>query len=374
MNILIAPDKFKGSLDAFEVCRAIAEAFTQADKKFDVQMMPMADGGEGTYDMLTRFSDGTKINCKVFDPFFREINAEYGLSGDGTTAFIEMATASGLQLLKPEERDALEGTTYGTGQLIADALTRGVKKIILGIGGSATTDGGMGMAAALGIHFFSADGKRLSPAGKNLIRVHTIDSAQRHPALQHVSFTALCDVNNPLYGLNGAAHTFAPQKGADRATVQSLDEGLQNFASVINRQFDLDVNFPGAGAGGGLPAMAKVLFNIQFVPGIDFLMQYIGLDDLVRESDVVITGEGKVDSQTLSGKVVKGIADLSRKYKKPLFVIAGKNELTEDSIRQLGVEKVVTLVDANTSEQEAIKDTFHLIHRRIKEEIIPLFL
>lgn len=374
MKVLIAPDKFKGTLDAINVCQAIEEALHESGMKYDVHTIPMADGGEGTCDMLTEFSKGRKIKLRVLDPFFREIEAAYGISGDGAVAFVEMATASGLQLLKPEERNALLGTTYGTGQLIADALDQGVKSLIMGVGGSGTNDAGIGMAEALGARFVDSTGKKLKPIGKNLGDIHSIDISKLHPRLKEVSFIAICDVSNPFYGLHGAAHVFGPQKGADAETVKFLDEGLRNFALIVQNQFGLDINFPGAGAGGGLGGGAKVFFNVTFQSGIQFITEFIGLENLVRQSDVIITGEGKMDEQTLSGKVVKGLADLASKYNKPLFVVVGKNELNREKISSLGIRKVATLVNGKTTDAEAFLSTYSLIKKRMAEEIIPFLL
>jgi glycerate 2-kinase len=374
MKVLITPDKFKGTLDAIKVCQAIQEALHESGMKYDVQAIPMADGGEGTCDMLTEFSKGRKVKLRVLDPFFREIEAAYGISGDGTIAFVEMATASGLQLLKPEERNALLGTTYGTGQLIGHALDQGVKSVIMGVGGSGTNDAGIGMAQALGARFNDSTGKKLEPIGKNLRDIHSIDMSKLHPRLKEVSFTAICDVSNPFYGPQGAAHVFGPQKGADAEAVKFLDEGLRNFALIVRNQFGLDINFPGAGAGGGLGGGAKVFFNVIFQPGIQFITEFIGLERLVQLSDVIITGEGKMDEQTLSGKVVKGMADLALKYSKPLFVVVGKNELNSEKISSLGIKKIATLVNGKTTDAEAFLSTYSLIKKRTAEEIIPFLL
>jgi glycerate 2-kinase len=374
MKVLIVPDKFKGSLDAIRVCQAIEEGLRESGRQLQFKSIPMADGGEGTCDMLTEYSHGKKIKVEALDPFFRKIDGEYGISGDGETAFIEMANVSGLQRLKVEERDALLGTTYGTGQLIAAALDRGVQSIILGVGGSATNDAGMGMAEALGAKFYDGAGNQLKPIGQNLESIRSIDVKRLHPRIKEVSVTAICDVSNPFYGLQGAAHIFGPQKGATPEVVRFLDEGLVNFAAVVKQQFGLDINFPGAGAGGGLGGGAKIFFDIQFQSGIEFITDFIGLDALVRESDLIVTGEGKMDEQTLSGKVVKGVADLSRKYLKPLIVIAGKNELSSQETRLLGVHKVVTLVDGQTTESEAFQRTYALIKKRLMDEVNPFFL
>lgn len=374
MRVLIAPDKFKGSLDATGVCQAIEEALRESGRKLDITSIGMADGGEGTSNMLTNFSKGEIIKLKVLDPFFRPIEGFYGLSGDGETAFIEMAVASGLQLLSNEERNALLGTTYGTGQMIADALDRGVTSIILGVGGSGTNDGGIGMGEALGARFLDEQGKALKPIGQNLGSIRSIDLGNLHPRAKFVTVTAICDVSNPFFGVNGAAHVFGPQKGATPSDIDFLDRGLRNFARVVEQQLGLDLNFPGAGAGGGLGGGAKIFFNIDFRSGIEFIIEFIGLEELVKNCDLVITGEGKMDEQTLSGKVVKGVSDLSRTFKKRLVVIVGKNELPQSKIDLLGINKVLSLVGEETSEKESFENTSRLIKKRVRDHVNPFFL
>lgn len=374
MNILLAPDKFKGSLDASNVCLAIEEALRESDRELDIKSIPMADGGEGTSNMLTEFSNGKIIGVQVHDPFFRPIEAYYGLSGDGQTAFIEMSVASGLQLLTPEERNALIGTTYGTGELIVHALDRGVTSIILGVGGSGTNDGGMGMGEALGARFLDASGNALKPVGQNLAAVRSLDLTNIHPRTKNVSVTAICDVSNPFYGINGAAYIFGPQKGATPSDIEHLDKGLRNLARVVGDQTGIDLNFPGAGAGGGLGGGAKIFFNIKFRSGIEFIINFIGLEELVKNSDLVITGEGKMDEQTLSGKVVKGVADLCLTHKKPLIVIVGKNELPQSKTDMMGISKVICLVDSDTSEKKSLDNAFIFLKKRVREQVNPFFL
>ncbi len=374
MKILVAPDKFKGSLSAEEVCEAVREGLLLSDRSIEVISLPLADGGEGTCELLTAYSGGSLVSIIVRDPLFRNLQSGYGISRDGKIAFLEMARASGLQLLKKEERNPLINSTVGTGDLIRHALDRGVEQIIMGVGGSATNDGGMGMAQSLGVVFYSASGEILKPTGENMIRVHSIDISGIHPGLHKVKFTIFCDVDNPLHGIRGAAHVFAPQKGANEKVVRELDQGLKHYERVLEQVVKKSVNFPGAGAGGGLPASIMGLAEVTVRPGMEFIIEFTRLEKQLREADAVITGEGKVDEQTLSGKVVKGIADLSRKYNKPLVILAGKNELGPEQLKTLGASKVVTLVREDIAEESAIRQAFELIVQRTREEIAPLFL
>jgi glycerate kinase len=374
MTILIAPDKFKGSLSAHEVCDIISDEFRAAGDSLNIVALPLADGGEGTCELLTTFSGGTMIKVPVRDPLARTINSEFGISSDGRIAFLEMATASGLQLLKKEERNPLLTTTLGTGDLIRHALDRGVEQIIMGVGGSATNDGGMGMAESLGVVFYDVLGNNLAGNGENLSRIHSLDSSGVHPRLADVNFTIFCDVDNPLHGPNGAAYIFSPQKGADKAMVIELDRGLKHYQEILEKTSSIRVNFPGAGAGGGLPASLKAFAFINIRRGMDFIAEFTNLEEQIKSADFIITGEGKVDNQTLSGKVVKGVADLARKHRKRLAIVAGKNELEPRRLSELGAMAVVTLVTEGIDEQEAIKRASQLLKTRVKEQIIPLFL
>lgn len=369
MNVLIAPDKFKGSLTAQQVCDTIKSALQESGSTLAIYTLPLADGGEGSCELLTNLSRGTFTTVRVHDPLDRPIDAAYGISGDGSITFMEMAAASGLQLLKKEERNPMITTTRGTGELIRHALDQGITKIYLGIGGSATNDAGIGMAEALGVRFLDSHGNQLKPIGENLRYILTIDSSQLHPRLTDIALTIFCDVDNPLSGPQGAAHVFAPQKGADEKMVAALDEGLKHYASLLEKTFHRSVNFPGAGAGGGLPASLKVFTSLTVVPGMQFIMQFTGLENHVQQADIIITGEGKIDRQTLSGKVVNGVAQLARKYQKPLIVVAGSCELSAQELKNLGVSKVITIANEHTSEDYAIKHAAELLKQRIQEAL-----
>ena len=367
MKILIAPDKFKGSLTAQQVCDAIKSALQELNETLTIYTLPLADGGEGSCELLTKFSRGTFTTVQVHDPLGRPINAMYGISGSGSIAFMEMAAASGLQLLKKEERNPMITTTRGTGQLIRHALDHGITKIFLGIGGSATNDAGIGMAEALGVRFLSATGDILKPIGENLRYIHAIDASQLHPELSNIELTIFCDVDNPLFGLQGAAHVFAPQKGADDKMVSALDEGLRHYASLLEKTFHRSVSFPGAGAGGGLPASLQIFTSLTVVPGMQFIIEFTGLENHVQQADIIITGEGKIDRQTLSGKVVNGVAQLARKHHKRLVVAAGTCELSQQELEQLGVSQTITLLTQDIAEDYAMEHAAVLLKQRIRE-------
>lgn len=366
VKVLIAPDKFKGSLTAEQVCTAIRSGLMNADSSLSITEQPLADGGEGTCELLTNFSRGKFVKVDVRDPLSRNKSTVYGISQDGETAFIEMAKASGLQLLDTPDKNPWYTTTVGTGDMIRHALDAGVKHIVMGIGGSATNDGGMGMAVALGIEFYDSANHRLPGRGCDLERTNHIDTSNVHPRLSDVDFTVFCDVDNPLTGPQGAAHVFGPQKGADNNLVIALDKGLEHYAGVLQRFTGRVIDFPGAGAGGGLPASLKAFANIGIRAGMDFIISFIGLEEKVREADIVFTGEGKVDIQTLAGKVVKGVSDLAKKYNKPLVVVAGKSDVTVQDLRKLNVRKLISLTADGTPDQVAMEKASPLIEKLVQ--------
>ncbi|WP_026630879.1 glycerate kinase [Dyadobacter alkalitolerans] len=370
MNILVAPDKFRGSLEAIDVCRAVSEGILLAYPHANVTTIPLADGGEGTAQILTQQAQGKTIRIEANDPLGRSITASYGLSGDGQTAYIEMAAASGLALLSSEERNPLLTSTYGTGQLIKDALGRGVQQIILGIGGSATTDGGIGMAEALGYHFYDKNNVQLPARGESMHEVARIDGTEKDYRLNAVSITVACDVTNPLYGPNGAAHIYGPQKGADPDMVELLDNGLKNLSEIASKTFEKDIsNHPGAGAAGGLGAGCLWFLNAVLKDGVSIVIEQTHIAERIKDADLVITGEGKVDEQTLAGKVVKGLADFCSINQVPLAVVCGTLQITPEQVRDAGITYAVSVLnrpmDLNQAQADAfelVKDaTFHLV-------------
>ena len=373
MKIVIAPDKFRGSLESDQVCEAMAAGILLAFPEADIVSIPLADGGEGTVKALTLHAGGEFITLPVNDPLGRPVEATYGLSPDHKTAFIEMAAASGLTLLTEEERDPGLTSSFGTGQLIADALERGVEHIVLGIGGSATTDAGVGLAAALGYRFLNKQGEEVPPTGGHLSQILTIDSEEVHPTLASTKITVACDVTNPLYGEQGAAYIYGPQKGASQQQVEVLDKGLQHLANVATQKFGYDISqTPGAGAAGGVGAGAMWFLNAELQPGAAIVLQQTQIEKHIRQADLVITGEGKMDQQTLQGKLVLGLADLCQRHKVPLAVVCGTLAVSPDDILGTGITYAVSAIDRPLSLQTAQNEAFSLV-RQATFHLVRLF-
>jgi glycerate kinase len=367
VKVLICPDKFKGSLTASEVCIAIERGIKKTCDECSIEKVPLADGGEGTFDFLVNHFNGKIIHTEVNDPLFRKIISAYGISDDGSTAFIEMAKASGLQLVEKEKRNPLHTTSIGTGELILHALSNGVKKIILGIGGSATNDAGIGMASALGFQFYDQKGKLLPPIGKSLSQISNIKKTALADILNEIEFTVLSDVKNPLSGKEGAAYVYGRQKGASEADQKNLDNGLKHFSSIVKSTLNKNAEFPGAGAAGGLGAGAKIFLNADIKPGIKFIINLSELDQKIKDSDLIITGEGKVDEQTFYGKVVGEVSQLASQYDKRLIIICGKSEINADSHNQVQNCSLIQLVGGGVSEEDAIKEASSLIETKISD-------
>ncbi len=368
MTVLIAADKFKGSLSADEVCMAVAEGFVTALPDAVINQIPLADGGEGTAKILTALSGGRIVSCDARDPLGRIIKARFGISHNGQDAFIEMAEASGLMKLSADERNPAHTSTVGTGDMIRAALDLGVHRIILGVGGSATHDVGAGMATALGYRFSDSDMNEVVPIGRNLSKINAIGSTSCDKRINNTSFVVLCDVKNPLLGDDGSAKVFSPQKGADAETVRILEEGTAVFAAAIEQWSHRNLNFPGAGAAGGLGAGAVAFLSASIESGADFISEYASLEDRVKEADLVVSGEGRADSQTLSGKVVSRVATLCKKYGKPLWLVAGVSTLSEVELDSLGISRVIGLVNRGASPEHAIANAKALIKIHIAEE------
>ena len=353
MKFVLAPDKFKGSLTGIEFCDVVEEGILTVLPQAEILKVPLADGGDGTIDILDYHLHGERIEVTVNDPLFRPINASYLFIASSQTAFIEMAEASGMKLLSPDDQNCFYTSTYGTGELILDAVNKGAKNIILGIGGSATNDCGIGMASALGFKFLDGEVNELIPIGKNMSEIEKIDSTHALKNLSQIKFKVACDVTNPLYGKNGAAHIFATQKGANTDEILLLDQGLKNMAYLFKDKFDIDIqSIKGAGAAGGLGAGASVFLNAELISGIDLIKDLIGFDDKIRNADWIITGEGKLDSQTLSGKTIQGVLSTSKKYNIPVAAFCGSITLSPKELEKVGISYAASIVE----EAESLKD------------------
>ncbi|NVD08608.1 glycerate kinase [Vibrio sp. JPW-9-11-11] len=358
MKIIIAPDSYKESLTAMEVATAIENGFKQVLPSASYIKLPMADGGEGTVQSLVDATGGRIINTAVTGPLGLPVDGFYGLLGDGSTAVIEMAAASGLHLVSPSQRNPLLTTTYGTGELVKAALDAGAKHIIVGIGGSATNDGGMGMAQALGARFVDSQGVELGFGGGALANLATIDLSGLDPRLQHIELEVACDVDNPLCGSDGASQVFGPQKGASAEMVAQLDANLAHYAQVIYQTNGKQViDQPGAGAAGGLGAALMGLFAATLRPGIQIVMDAVNFSQVVKGADLVITGEGRIDSQTIHGKTPIGVARMAKQYQVPVIGIAGSLAKGCSVVHQHGLDAVYSVVlgatDLPTALQEA---------------------
>ncbi|MGI9855968.1 glycerate kinase [Vibrio vulnificus] len=357
MKIIIAPDSYKESLTAMDVAIAIEKGFKQVLPDAHYVKLPMADGGEGTVQSMVDATGGTIIAHTVTGPLGQRVDGFFGLLGEGKIAVIEMAAASGLHLVSPELRNPLITTTLGTGELIKAALDHGVEHIIVGIGGSATNDGGIGMAQALGIKLLDAHGNALGYGGGELAKLATIDCSQLDPRLAQVRLEVACDVDNPLCGIKGASAVFGPQKGATPAMVTILDKNLAHYAAIIKQQLGVDVrDMAGAGAAGGMGAALLGLLNAELRPGIEIVMDAVRLDEIVANADLVITGEGRIDSQTIHGKTPIGVARTAKKHGLPVIGIAGCLSADCGVVHEHGLDAVFAVVNRSVDLPTALAE------------------
>lgn len=353
-KVVIAVDSFKGSLSSCEVADAFEQGFRPHHPECYIRKVSIADGGEGTLEALIESRGGDYIEASVCDPLLRPIKARYGII-DGTTAIIEMARASGLPLLKEVERNPLVTTSFGTGELVCDALHRGCRRILLGIGGSATTDAGVGMLQALGFRFLDHEGLEIKGGGEILERIATIDDSNVSHKVRECEFVVACDVTNPLYGTNGAAYIFAPQKGADAKMVEQLDRGLRNFALAVERYNSVKIgDMEGAGAAGGMGGGIKALLNGELVRGVDMILDAMHFADIIEGADLVVTGEGRIDYQTLLGKAPSGVLAEATKQGIPTIAIGGSVEWC-DSLRTSHFHSIEAVTPEGVALAEAMK-------------------
>lgn len=362
MKIVIAPDSFKGSLTAKEVADAIEKGINKAYSHIKIEKVPMADGGEGTVQSLVDATNGKIILTKVFDPLMRKINSFYGILGDNKTAVIEMSAASGLPLLSKEEKNPLITTTYGTGELLLHALDQGCRNFIIGIGGSATNDGGFGMMKALGVKFLDSGGNDIGFGGGALENLSLIDTSGLDKRLKGSSITVACDVDNPLYGPKGASSIFAPQKGATQEMISFLDSNLKHYSNIIEKQLGIAIGeIPGSGAAGGLGGGLVAFLNAQLKKGIDIVIKTTNLEDYICNADLVITGEGNIDYQTQYGKTPYGVAKIAKKHNIPVIAIAGGIGVGANILYEEGFHSIFSITNKPMTLEEAMKNGNRLL-------------
>ncbi len=363
MKLVFASDSFKGSLSSAEIVNLLSRAAKEVLGEVECIGIPVADGGEGTVDSILSTTSGSKISTEVSGPLGDRIKAYYGKL-DENRAIIEMASASGLTLIPKEKRNPLYTSTYGTGELIKDALDKGFRDIYIAIGGSATNDGGMGCARALGIRFLDKSGNELDGVGADLDKVERIDITGLDARIKDSKFTVLCDVKNPLCGSNGATYTFAAQKGADPFIQDRLEKGMCNYRDVIRRQFGIDPDSTiGGGAAGGLGTMLNVFLNAEIKPGIETVLDLVSFDELITGADLIVTGEGCTDWQSSFGKVVCGVGERAKKQGIPVIDLCGSLGDGYEEIYNHGITSLITTVNAPMSLEDAMKNAKDLYYK-----------
>lgn len=374
VKVIVAMDSFKGSLTALEACTAFEKGMKKVFSNIEIVKVPIADGGEGTVQSLVDATRGRMVFEQVTGPLGDKVDAFYGILGDGKTAVIEMAAASGLPLVPKEKRNPLVTTTYGTGELIKKALDQGCQEFYLGVGGSATNDGGMGMAQALGIKFLDREGRDIGFGGGSLKNLYRIDMSNRDTRLEETKITVLCDVDNPLCGEQGASYVFGPQKGASQVMVQELDKGLRHFAEIIKRDLRKDIlEVKGAGAAGGLGGGFIAFFDSVLKSGIEVVIEKSKLSETIQGSDLVITGEGKIDGQTIHGKTPIGVAKVAQRWGIPVIAVVGGIGQGAEAVHNHGIDAVFSIVPAPMSLEEAMNPSQAAqLMKRSAEEISRL--
>lgn len=372
MKIVIAVDSFKGCLSSSSIAKAAEEGILNTLPECEVIKVPIADGGEGTVEALVDATQGKKITLPVHNPLMQPIHASYGMTGDGRTAIIEMSAASGLDLIPLKPGNIMNTTTYGTGEMIADAIKRGCRNFIIGVGGSATNDAGTGMMQALGVRFTDDTGKEVEKGGKSLSAIRHIDTQNQLPELQDCTFHIATDVTNPFYGPQGAACIFGPQKGGDEEQIKILDRGMKHLAGLIFETTGKDISYlPGSGAGGGMGGGCVAFLQATISSGIELIMDYLRFDELIQGADLLITGEGRMDRQTLFGKVPVGIARAAASRHIPVIAITGQVDTTADkALREAGLSAIFSIHPAPIFLEKAmLPDYAYRNIRRTVEQI-----
>lgn len=355
MRVVVAIDSFKGSLSSIEAGNAVKEAICRLDKNAEVLVKPLADGGEGTVDALASGLDSEIIEVCVNGPLMTSVKAKYCILKESNTAVIEMAAASGITLVPPEKRNPLETTTYGVGQLIKNAISRGCRRFIVGIGGSATNDGGTGMLSALGVQFLNKDNKPIALGAKGLEELCKISTENVMGELKECTFSIACDVKNPLCGKNGCSEVFALQKGATLSMIEKMDTWLENYAQITSTVSNkADKNFEGAGAAGGLGFAFLAYTNATLKSGIDIVLEETKIEDDIKVADIVVTGEGRLDNQTVMGKAPIGVAKLAKKYGKRVIAFCGCTTPDAEICNQHGIDAFFPILRSVTTLEEAL--------------------
>lgn len=367
MKCILAPDSFKGSLSALEVSKSMERGIKRVFPTSEIKSFPLADGGEGTVDSLITITNGTFYTNNVEGPLGEKVNAKWGILGDGETAIIEMAEASGITLLSEGERDPMRASTYGTGELIKKALDHGCSKIILGIGGSATNDGGAGMAAALGVTFLDAEGSPLPPGGLALQQLDKIDVEKLDPRISSTEIIVACDVTNPLCGPEGASAIFGPQKGATPEMVKELDKGLANFGLKVETYLNKRIiDEKGAGAAGGLGGGLMAFLQAKLEPGIDLILDLIQFEEELADADLVFVGEGKTDNQTSYGKAPMGVGVRAKQHGVPVFCISGSLSEGYTKLENYGINAFFSIANSPATLQELSDNASELVEETMK--------
>lgn len=372
MKIVLAIDSFKGSLTSQETEKAVAESIKTIYPACDIHCIPVSDGGEGCLSILMKWTNGIYIPTQAHDPLMRITPTEYGLSYNDKIAFIEMARINSLTFLSQKEKNPMETTTFGTGELIKAGLEKGCRQFIIGIGGSATNDAGTGLLQALGYRFFDKNGNELGQGGEILSKIAHIDDTQKHPLLEEAKFLVACDVQNPFYGVNGAAYIYARQKGADENMIAELDKGMQSFANIIYKKTGKNIsNIPGSGAAGGLGGGIYAFLNAELKSGADLILELCHFEECITDANLVITGEGKIDKQSLMGKIPGKILQASLRKKVPVIAIAG---IAEDinTLHNAGFKRIYTTKPDYMTLEEAMQPDIatYNIQRTIAENLL----
>lgn len=374
IKIVIAPDSFKGSVSALEAAKCIEHGIKRYLPHAETVLVPVADGGEGTLDSLVAATGGIKAQLMVKGPLGSPVNAEYGLLGDGKTGVIEMASASGLCLVPSGRQNPMAATTYGTGQLIKQALDNGCRHFILAIGGSATNDGGIGMLQALGMRLLDSEGASVGFGGGELERIVTIDDTGWDPRIAESTFLIASDVQNPLVGPQGASHVFGPQKGATPEMVERLDQGMSHWANLVHNKTGIKLHDrQGAGAAGGIGGAFLAFFPAEMKRGIDIVIEYTGLREHLKGAELVVTGEGRIDSQTASGKTPMGVAQEAQKLGIPTIVLAGSIGNGIEVLYPYGIQSIHSIINAPMTLQEAMERTPELLAQRAEQVLRTWF-